>query len=448
MSKYQFWQNDEIKPNQNPNQNSNKNLDKSNIDRVEVIGGEVHCLDDGEVSVALMEAKLIKARTQLILDKPFLGNLVMHLPLVASDDWCKTTATDAKNFYYNPKFIGSLDSEQTKFILIHEALHCALTHFNRRGNRKKHIWDLACDFAINPLIVKEGFHAPIEAAVFKQYEGKTAEEIYPFIDDSIDNEPIDQHLYDENASDDSDESSGKSETSDDGSQNKNQQGKNDGNLASKPEPLSYQEKQDLAIKWQKDLASAAVIARQQGGLSSIMEKLVDFALQPQLSWQELLASYMSNFARDDFSFTRPKKRGTAILPTLKSHNIDIVVAVDTSGSISQEEVDEFCTEISGIKANTGAKITLLACDDGLDNNCPWEYETWDEIDFPASFGGGGGTDFNPVFDFVNDLDTPPSVVVYFTDCKGKFPENTPNYPVIWLVKGSEKIPWGMRCQLQ
>jgi predicted metal-dependent peptidase len=438
VEKYQFWESG-ITP----------NTTQETTDRVEVIGGEVHCLDDGEVDIERIEQKLIKARTQLILDKPFLGNLVMHLPLIAADNWCKTTATDAKNFYYNPTFIGSLDSDQTKFILIHEALHCALTHFARRGNRKKHIWDLACDFAINPLIVKEGFRPPLEAAVFRQYEGKTAEEIYPFIDDSIDNEPIDQHLYDENANDDSNEASGKSETSDSESNNRNQQQDNtSGGLAQKPDPLSYKEKQELTIKWQKDLASAAVIARQQGALSSIMEKIVDFSLQPHLSWQELLASYLQHFARDDFSFTRPKKRGVAILPTLKSHNIEIVVAIDTSGSISQEEVDEFCSEISAIKANMRAKITLLACDDNLDNNCPWEYQEWDEIQFPANLGGGGGTNFTPVFEFVDNLDATPNIVVYFTDGKGVFPKTPPNYPVLWLIKGSEKIPWGQRVQLQ
>jgi predicted metal-dependent peptidase len=85
----------------------------------------------------LIEKRLVKARTQLMLDKPFLGNLVLRLPLKAAGSWCKTSATDAKSFYYNPEFIERLDSHQIKFVLIHEALHCALTHFARRGNRKK-----------------------------------------------------------------------------------------------------------------------------------------------------------------------------------------------------------------------------------------------------------------------------------------------------------------------
>ncbi len=161
-----------------------------------------------KLDLQAIEAKLTKARTQLILDKPFLGNLVLRLPLKAAGSWCRTSATDAKSFYYNPSFINQLDNHQVKFVLIHEALHCALTHFSRRGNRLKHKWDLACDFAINPLLVKEGFHPPLDLPIFHKYQGMIAEEIYPMIDDSIDTKPMDQHLYDDNPKDDVSESDG------------------------------------------------------------------------------------------------------------------------------------------------------------------------------------------------------------------------------------------------
>ncbi len=442
---------------------------QSTIDRVEVIGEDVHCLDNGEVDVARIAQKLVKARTQLLLDKPFLGNLVLRLPLVAADNWCKTSATDAKNLYYNPAFVATLDSEQTKFVLIHEALHCALNHFSRRGRRKKHIWDLACDFAINPLIVKEGFAPPIEAPILFQYEGKTAEEIYPMIDDSImDTEPMDQHLYDENANDDSTSATGQAEDANsspdarpnsnsannsahtDGEQpqqDNNATGNSTAQLAPKPNALSHQEIEQLSIKWQKDLASSAVVARQAGQLSPIMEKIVDFYLQPQVNWTQLLAHYLNNFARDDFSYYRPKKRHNALLPMLKSSSIDIVIAVDTSGSITQEEVDEFITEINTIKSNLRANLTLLACDEQLSDNSPMHYAPWDELQFPESLGGGRGTNFTPVFNYIDALDTIPSCVVYFTDANGVFPEREPEYPVLWLVKGSTQIPWGQRCQL-
>ncbi len=428
-------------------------------EKVRVVGEDIvqstqeNLLSDSDLEG--IKNKLTKARTQLILDRPFLGNLVLRLPLVAADSWCKTSATDAKSFYYNPEFIDSLNKHQIKFVLIHEALHCALTHFARRGNRTKHKWDLACDFAINPLLVKEGFHPPIDVPIFQQYAGMIAEEIYPMIDDNLNQEPMDQHLYDDQANDDSKQSDGGMREDQLQQEPKPQSKANEGeqggasSLAQQPAILRPDEIEKLATQWQKNLASSAQIAQQAGKLEGEFAKLVDFFLQPQVSWQSLLAQYMSALARDDFSYSRPSRRsGEAILPALKSHQIDITVAIDTSGSISQEEVNEFVSEVNAIKANLRASITLIACDDKLSEHSPWRFEAWDALQFPASLGGGKGTNFNPVFDYINAQDKVCDVLIYFTDAKGKFPEIEPNYPVMWLVKGKEAIPWGARIQLQ
>ncbi|MBT3195959.1 MAG: hypothetical protein HOE35_02220 [Candidatus Ruthia sp.] len=446
MDKYPTWQDEPFKPEQ----------------QVRVVGEDiVQPQQDKTLSTTELEAiknRLTKARTQLMLDKPFLGNLVLRLPLIAADSWCKTSATDAKSFYYNPEFVDSLNNHQIKFILIHEALHCALTHFARRGNRTKHKWDLACDFAINPLLVKEGFHPPIDVPIFRQYEGMIAEEIYPMIDDNLDQEPMDQHLYDDNANDDSKQSDGglreddlqkeqeQESTSDSKSNQDNKAGASQ--LAQQPPKLQPDEVDKLATQWQKNLASSAQLAQQAGKLDGEFAKLIDFFLQPQVSWQSLLAQYMSTFARDDFSYSRPSRRaGEVIMPSLRSHQLDITVAIDTSGSISQEEINEFVSEVGAIKANLRAGISLLACDDTLSEYSPWRYEAWEELQFPASLGGGKGTNFNPVFDHINTQDTPSDVLIYFTDAKGKFPEFEPDYPVLWLIKGKERVPWGSRIQL-
>lgn len=401
----------------------------------------------------LIEKRLVKARTQLMLDKPFLGNLVLRLPLKAAGSWCKTSATDAKSFYYNPEFIERLDTHQIKFVLIHEALHCALTHFARRGNRKKHTWDLACDFAINPLLIKEGFHPPLDVPIFRQYEGMIAEEIYPMIDDNLDQEPMDQHLYDDQNNEDSKDSDGGMREDNLTQQDKNQSGESKNNqstssLAQRPQSLNPDEIEKLATQWQKNLASSAQLAQEAGKLDGEFAKLIDFFLQPRVSWQSLLSTFMSRLARDDFSYSRPSRRpGNAILPTLRSHQIDIAVAIDTSGSISQQEIDEFVSEINAIKSTIRSSITLIACDDKIFPSSPWRYESWEEINFPASLGGGKGTNFRPVFELLNSLDNPCDVLVYFTDAKGLFPEKIPNYPVLWLVKGKESVPWGDRIQL-
>ncbi|KAA0449386.1 MAG: hypothetical protein FXV79_04085 [Candidatus Thioglobus sp.] len=402
--------------------------------------------------------RLTKARTQLMLDSPFLGNLVLRLPLIAADSWCKTSATDAKNFYYNPSFIDSLDNSQIKFVLIHEALHCALTHFARRGNRSKHKWDLACDFAINPLLLKEGFHPPLDVPIFRQYEGMIAEEIYPLIDDNIDQEPMDQHLYDQQADDNSKQSDGgmreddlqkqKQQANSDSKPSQQQSKSSAAELAQQPPALKADEVEALATEWQKNLASSAQLAQQAGKLNGEFAKLIDFFLQPQVSWQSLLAQYMNNFARDDFSYSRLSRRSfDAILPALKSQQVDIAVAIDTSGSIAQKEVDEFVAEVDAIKANIRCTISLFACDDKLSKHSPWRFEAWDELQFPASIGGGKGTNFNPVFDFENSADSACDVLIYFTDADGIFPSAEPNYPVIWVVKGKQSVPWGARIQL-
>ena len=145
-----------------------------------------------------LENKLCAARTRLILDKPFLGALVLRLPLVAADPkWCQTTATDARKFYYNAGYIGALSLEQTQFVLAHEALHCALSHFARRQHRVKRRWDVACDYAINPLLLKDGLAPPPGVLVQESFEGMTAEEIYPCIDENTADEPMDRHVYDQ-----------------------------------------------------------------------------------------------------------------------------------------------------------------------------------------------------------------------------------------------------------
>ena len=408
-----------------------------------------------------IERKLTAARTQLILDKPFLGALVLRLPMIQADPkWCRTTATDARSFYYNAQYIESLGMSQTQFMLAHEALHCALAHFARRQNRNKHRWDLACDFAINPILLADGLSPPPDTLHLSQYEDMTAEEIYPLIDEDDENEPLDQHLYDDSEKDDS-QSNQPDHGGDQGAkkeprQQENPQGghgnnnepENNTGGAHPPPALTNHEREELRVKWQQRLAGAAQQALQAGKLGEGMARLVDHLLQPQLPWRALLAQYMTNTARDDFSFSRPSRReGDAILPSLRSTEIRITVVIDTSGSISDNEMKEFVSEINAIKGQLRATVTLHACDETLCKDGPWTFEAWDEFELPENLGGGAGTNFVPVFRWIEEQDQKPDILVYFTDADGEFPDREPAFPVLWLVKGRKTIPWGIRVQL-
>ena len=172
-------------------------------------------------------------------------------------------------------------------------------------------------------------------------------------------------------------------------------------------------------------------------------------LQPKLPWRALLAKYMVSNARDDYNYSRPSSRrgDPAIFPSLRSAQVNMVVALDVSGSIGDEEMKEFLSEIDAIKGQLRARISLLACDADIVPGAPWIFESWEEFKLPKTFAGGGGTDFRPVFDWVEQQDQPPELLVYFTDCLGTFPDYRPDYSVIWLVKGREQPPFGQRIQL-
>lgn len=416
-----------------------------------------------DVDLSAIETKLAAARTRLILDKPFLGALVLRLPMhAAKPDWCPTTATDAKAFYYNPDYIESLSMDQTQFMLAHEALHCALSHFARRQHRVIHKWDLACDYAINPLLIDDGLKPPPNALVMPLYKGMTAEEIYPLIEDNDESETLDKHAYDkDNQNRGSD--SGLSEQDlerrerDQPPPEQGEQGDEggersakpeDGGSAGEPQPLTPDERETLSVQWQQRMAGAAQQAMQAGKLGGELARMIDHLLQPQLPWRMLLARYMNAVSRDDYSYARPARReGEFILPSLRSRQMDLVVAIDTSGSIKDAEMQEFIDEIDALKGQVRARVTLLPCDAALCEGAPFRFEPWEQFARPRDLKGGGGTSFLPVFEWVEREGIQPDLLVYFTDADGGFPPQEPNYPVIWLVKGRSKTPWGQRIQL-
>ena len=447
----------------------------------------------------VIEDKLSAARTRLILDKPFLGALVLRLPLQAADaKWCATTGTDAKKFYYNPDYISELKADETQFVLAHEALHCALSHFARRSHRVKHRWDIACDYAINLILIDEGLTPPPGILHLNEYRGMTAEEIYPLIKDNDMSETMDQHLYDKqdeteggqdkqqnpldaqdkktksggegqgqqpesrsqepqsDSSSDSDSSQQQKPDNDSGSNDspesglpRQQSGQQESAQDKAPEPLTEAERSDLEVQWQQRLAGAAQQAQQAGKLGEGMARMIDFFLQPTLPWRVLLASYMNSVTRDDYSYTRPSNRrgDPAIYPSLRSPHLNLVVAVDVSGSIDEKELSEFIAEVDSLKAQVRARVTLLSCDSKITGNSPYIFEPWEYCHLPDRFQGGGSTHFAPVFDWVEQHDMRPDLLVYFTDAEGQFPDYEVGYSVIWLVKGKRTVPWGQRIQL-
>jgi len=265
-----------------------------------------------------LENKLGAARTRLILDKPFLGALVLRLPIVAADpSWCKTTDTDMKKLYINPDYIQQLSIEETQFALAHEALHCALSHFARRAHRIKLRWDMACDFAINPILIEDGLKPPPHILYLREYIGMSAEEIYPTL---IDNEnDADNELGQNNDEGDQDqgEQSDQGDAKDTENQKLNSQQQNDGEngkgqtgdseqsspdfkqsgadddeTQKEPPPKpNNDEIQNLSAQWQQRLAGAAQQALQANNSSPTALCISETSITP-ISFCRKLAAYL------------------------------------------------------------------------------------------------------------------------------------------------------------
>jgi predicted metal-dependent peptidase len=390
--------------------------------------------------------KLAAARTRLALERPFLGALVMHLPLVASET-VRTIGTDARAIYFNARFIDGLAFAATQFVLAHEALHCALGHFHRGRGRLRARWDRACDYCVNQLLADDGLTPPPGALLKPAFRGMAAEEIYAVLDDGEPGAPLDEHFFGGVPA------AGPAAALAEAGWTPNESLADEAFLAAHRDGFdeiaaraSTLERLDAA--WQDRLASAASEAAQAGRLGAAFRAACDRLVQPRLPWRALLARFLMTAARDDYSFQRPGRRSdTAMLPGLASATADLVVAVDTSGSIGGEALSEFLGEIDALKGQLGARVALLACDAALAPESPWRFEAWEPIELPPDLAGGGGTRFTPVFEWIDDQAMRPDALLYFTDAQGEFPPQAPDYPVLWLVKGNAPVPWGERVQL-
>jgi predicted metal-dependent peptidase len=279
---------------------------------------------------------------------------------------------------------------------------------------------------VNWLLAEDGLKAPPGALLQPEFRGLCAEEIYPLVAADTAETPLDRHLYGEVAV-----AAGGAAAP-----------------AASPGKLAAGEEAALARRWQGRMAAAAQQARRAGRLSGSWVRLVDDLIQPRLPWRQLLARYVMSAARDDYSFQQLSRReGEALLPRLASGEVDLHIVLDTSGSIRNDELAQFVAEVDALKGQVSARVTLHACDERLDARGPWRFQPWEPLALPRELGGGGGTRFGPVFDWLSGQCLRPHLLVYFTDAEGEFPPHAPGYPVVWLVKGAGKVPWGERIQL-
>jgi len=355
--------------------------------------------------------KLTKARAGLVLSAPFFASISLHLKL-KEDLECKTAYTDSVVLGYNPDFIDKLSNAELKAVICHEVLHIAMLHPFRRNGRDQLRWNIACDYAINPIVKDAGFSLPTGALLDDRFKCLEAEVIYNMLPKQL---PASINLI--------------------GEVRDYKQNKQDKNSST----AKQQEK-----NWKITLTGAAQIAKSQGKLPAGLDRMIQEILQPKLPWREILSRFITENAKNDYTWTVPNKRylySGLYLPGLNVPALGtIAVIIDTSGSISQKELDIFASELLSILTiYPGTEIKVIYVDTKVAST-----ETVNIYDFQLHAKGGGGTDFKPGFEYIEEEAIMPSCVIYFTDgwCDS-FP-SAPEYPTLWVLtdKVNFKPPFG------
>ena len=396
------------------------------------------------------------AKTNLMLSHPFYGYLILYLETKAVKGLdFGTMATDGYNLYYDPDgAINSWSVEELAGAIAHEISHCALGHYWRCGPRDKMIWNFAADYAINNILQEEGFTLPASCLMDTKYRNQSTEFIYSqLIKDreemikqlkSMDDGDLWAKCTGNGGEKPDENKKGDGQNSDGGNPKEGDDSKGqDGDLVeSTISPFEIRDKE----WWEEKMGAAVTFARQQGKVPAGMEGIIDGLLAPKLSWKELLRDYINSNYPNDYRLIPPNKKFIWIpiyMPRTKGNHLDIVIAMDTSGSISDITAKQFISEIREIANSFNSyNIHYMQCD--AEVSFYREMTKEEEDEWPMGITGRGGTSFIPVFNKIKELDIDAPLLVYLTDMMGSFPDKAPaDYSVLWVsTVENSKGPFG------
>ena len=361
---------------------------------------------------------IVKARTLLLLDHSFWGCLAMRLRF-QEDDSIETACTNGVHIKYNSKFIEEMSNPEIQFVEAHEVCHVALGHIWRKGDRNPQIWNVACDYVVNKILVDAGMTMPSVGLLDTtgKFDGKSVEEIYNII-------------YQEQP-----KGGGLSKEGDD-------PGRCGGMEEIPDTPQGKKEGRQLEAEWKAALAQAAQMCR--GDVPSNMKRLIEEVLDPPLPWYTLLRDFVERTARNDYSWSKPNPRYFStgiILPSLISEEIpEIDMAIDSSGSITQQLFNKFSPNASDVLAAYNTLLRVFSCDAEIQSEQEFRRE---DLPITLELKGGGSTDFRPVFEKIATEGYSPSCLIYLTDLYGRFPDKEPDYPVLWISTTKDsQAPFG------
>ena len=377
----------------------------------------------------------------------------MNLELIPVVDYrCPTASTDGKRIFFNPHFLNDLSTDERLTILAHEIWHCGLSHFSReKGRIEEHnMWNHAIDHEVNTLLKEDGFKIPKHAVLYAGWEGESAEKIYQLIQDGtieMRGKCLDEH---DNPSPDEDRIPGEDGTDGWSTIDIDEEGNISAKVDSDFRPVRSDE---VWKEWKNKMAAAAQQCQERGNDLGIYKSKLDDLFESKIPWREILRQFLTPMFDNTRKWLPPNRRHVykrIYLPSLrKEKQLNIAVAIDTSGSTVGDIVTTFVSEVFSILNSFGGyKMRLIQCDHKITDDVTFDADNpFQTADFDLK--GGGWTDFNPVFDLLDASEEPPEALLFLTDGYGNAPKNPPNYPVIWgiIEGGCEPVYWGQSVSI-
>ncbi len=355
--------------------------------------------------------KVVVARVGLLLRHPFFGNMATRLKIQHCDDWCPTAATDGRHLYFNTQFFNALSPKQIEFVIAHEILHCAFDHLTRREDRNPQLHNIACDYLVNNILVRERIGEKVTQIPIIQdfkYEGWSSEQVYDDlykncekIDLSDLGELLDEHIDWEEGNGEGDAKNGKSK-------------------GGSKKPPKYTKEELRKIKEEiKDGMMQAAQAAGAGNVPGEIDRMIKELTEPKMSWREIIQQQIQSTIKNDYTFSRPSRKGWhigAILPGMNyEETIDICIGFDMSGSIGNPQAKEMLSEVKGIMDQyKDFNIKVWCFDTKVYNEQDFTSDTSEDLT-SYELKGGGGTDFVCNWTYMKENDIKPKKFIMFTD---------------------------------
>lgn len=377
-----------------------------------------------------LEEKISQAKAKLLVEYPYFGTLASKISLEVNDD-IESFKSDGKKIEYREEYLADLELSEIEFILANGAMHKALAHEDRKNNRSGWLWRMATDIAINDMLLENGMDMPYGAEYRKRFAGMYAEEIYAELKDDIlrDDEDLEYEADD----------------SEDVEQNSEQQNQNE------QQQQTEEELQEEILQEQLMAEEAISLLEQKfqsGEVPESIERFFDIGDFGKVNWRDELRDAIDKYYRDDYAIMPPSKKllyQGIYLPSNISNTFKLVVAIDSSGSIDEELLNQFLSEVNFLMEHVqNYQIDLIVCDDKIHSH--QTFYSGEPLDVKVV--GSGGTDFRPVFEFVEQNIDEVKLLLYFSDLEGIFPKESPNYEVKWITQKEQEIPFGTLILLE